>query len=299
MSARKLNPLAVPSANVASVAAALERAGAAHKERWREGLSSEEQAALAREYVPYVARKVVVAGKQQAPGTDIEVLAVGTVAAVADAQLTRSRGRAFRLTECQKVAGQLPLQAKPVELDRVAEHEPHPGIQLVGAAGLQRLAVGDDHLVRRYGHRRLRQLARLDHCPRHLDRAGEVDAGAGQLTKMANQICIAGIVQGISEALYFADRAGLDAKAVAALVSQGAGGSWQLANRAETMVDGKFDFGFAVDWMRKDLGIVLDEAKSNGARLPVTALVDQFYGEVQDMGGGRWDTSSLLRRLTR
>jgi len=126
-------------------------------------------------------------------------------------------------------------------------------------------------------------------------RFGEV--GAGQLTKMANQICIAGIVQGISEALHFATKAGLDAKQVAALVAQGAGGSWQLANRAETMVDGKFDFGFAVDWMRKDLGISIETAKEVGVSLPVAALVDQFYADVQHLGGGRWDTSSLIQRL--
>ncbi len=123
------------------------------------------------------------------------------------------------------------------------------------------------------------------------------DVGAGQLTKMANQICIAGIVQGISEALHFATKAGLDAKQVAALVAQGAGGSWQLANRAETMVDGKFDFGFAVDWMRKDLGISIETAKEVGVSLPVAALVDQFYADVQQLGGGRWDTSSLIQRL--
>lgn len=126
-------------------------------------------------------------------------------------------------------------------------------------------------------------------------RFGEV--GAGQLTKMVNQICIAGLVQGISEGINFAQKAGLDAKAVAKLVSQGAGGSWQLANRHETMVDGTFDFGFAVDWMRKDMGIALAQAKSMGVSLPVTALVDQFYGDVQAMGGGRWDTSSLIQRL--
>jgi len=121
--------------------------------------------------------------------------------------------------------------------------------------------------------------------------------GAGQLTKMVNQICIAGLVQGLSEALNFAVKAGLDAEAVIGVISKGAAQSWQMENRYKTMLADKFDFGFAVDWMRKDLGICLDEAKRNGARLPVTALVDQFYGEVQDMGGGRWDTSSLLRRL--
>ena len=122
-------------------------------------------------------------------------------------------------------------------------------------------------------------------------------AGAGQLTKMVNQICIAGLVQGLSEGLNFAQKAGLDGRAVVDVISKGAAGSWQMSNRYETMLDDSFDFGFAVDWMRKDLGICLDEAKRNGARLPVTALVDQFYGEVQDMGGGRWDTSSLIRRL--
>lgn len=123
------------------------------------------------------------------------------------------------------------------------------------------------------------------------------DSGAGQLTKMVNQICIAGVVQGLSEGLHFAQKAGLDAKAVVDVISQGAAGSWQMSNRYETMVDGKFDYGFAVDWMRKDLGICLDTADENGASLPVTAMVDQFYKDVQNMGGGRDDTSSLIKRL--
>jgi len=122
-------------------------------------------------------------------------------------------------------------------------------------------------------------------------------SGAGQLTKMCNQIAIAGLVQGLSEALHFAQKAGLDGRAVVEVISQGAAGSWQMANRFETMLDDKFDHGFAVDWMRKDLGIVLDAADETGASLPVTALVDQFYKDVQNMGGGRWDTSSLIRRL--
>ncbi len=122
-------------------------------------------------------------------------------------------------------------------------------------------------------------------------------SGAGQLTKMCNQIAIAGLVQGLSEALYFAQKAGLDGRAVVEVISQGAAGSWQMANRFETMLDDKFDHGFAVDWMRKDLGIVLGAADETGASLPVTALVDQFYKDVQNMGGGRWDTSSLIRRL--
>ncbi len=122
--------------------------------------------------------------------------------------------------------------------------------------------------------------------------------GAGQLTKMVNQICIAGLVQGLSEGLAFAKRAGLDGQAVLDVISKGAAGSWQMENRGTTMLEDKFDFGFAVDWMRKDLGICLTEADANGASLPVTALIDQFYKDVQQMGGNRWDTSSLIRRLT-
>ena len=123
------------------------------------------------------------------------------------------------------------------------------------------------------------------------------DAGAGQLAKMVNQICIAGLVQGLSEAIAFGQHAGLDMKLVLDVIGKGAAQSWQMDNRGKTMVDDQFNFGFAVDWMRKDLGLVLDEAKRNGARLPVTALVDQFYADVQQMEGGRWDTSSLIRRL--
>ena len=122
-------------------------------------------------------------------------------------------------------------------------------------------------------------------------------AGAGQLTKMVNQICIAGLVEGLSEAIHFAQKAGLDVAAVIDVISKGAAGSWQMENRHGTMSAAKFDHGFAVDWMRKDLAIVLAEARMNGAQLPVTALVDQFYAEVQAAGGGRWDTSSLLTRL--
>ena len=124
-------------------------------------------------------------------------------------------------------------------------------------------------------------------------------AGSGQLAKMVNQICIAGVVQGLAEALNFAQNAGLDAAAVVEVISQGAASSWQMQNRYTTMLAGKYDFGFAVDWMRKDLGIALSAARENGSHLPLTALVDQFYSEVQQMGGGRWDTSSLLARLQR
>lgn len=123
------------------------------------------------------------------------------------------------------------------------------------------------------------------------------EAGAGQLTKMINQICIAGLVQGLAEGIHFGKKAGLDIEAVLDVISKGAAGSWQMENRGKTMNQGKFDFGFAVDWMRKDLSIVLGEARKNGASLPVTALVDQFYADVQKMGGKRWDTSSLIARL--
>ena len=128
-------------------------------------------------------------------------------------------------------------------------------------------------------------------------RLGEV--GAGQMAKMANQIAIAGLVQGLSEALAFAEKAGLDGRALVEVISQGAAGSWQMVNRHGTMLDDQFEHGFAVDWMRKDLAICLDTAREIGAALPVTALVDQFYGDVQAMGGGRWDTSSLIKRLRR
>ncbi|MEO4049256.1 NAD(P)-dependent oxidoreductase [Pseudomonas sp. CAU 1711] len=121
--------------------------------------------------------------------------------------------------------------------------------------------------------------------------------GSGQLTKMVNQICVGGLLQGLAEALHFAQCAGLDAQAAMEVIGKGAAQSWQLDNRHQSMLQGRFDFGFAVDWMRKDLAILLDEARGNGAQLPVTALVDQFYADVQAMGGGRWDTSSLIARL--
>lgn len=124
-------------------------------------------------------------------------------------------------------------------------------------------------------------------------------AGSGQLTKMVNQICIAGLVQGLAEGVHFGQKAGLDMDAVLDVISKGAAGSWQMENRGKTMVKGEFDFGFAVDWMRKDLSIVLAEARRNGSTLPVTAIVDQFYSDVQKMGGKRWDTSSLVARFQR
>lgn len=140
-----------------------------------------------------------------------------------------------------------------------------------------------------------RALPLLDCYGARIDLMGP--AGAGQLTKMVNQICIAGLVQGLSEGLNFAQRAGLDGEQVARLISAGAAQSWQLDNRHATMLADEFEFGFAVDWMRKDLGYAMQEARRNGAELPVAELVDRFYAEVQAMGGGRWDTSSLIRRL--
>ena len=135
----------------------------------------------------------------------------------------------------------------------------------------------------------------IDHYARMANLIGP--AGSGQLAKMVNQICIAGLVQGLAEGLHLAQKSGLDIAKVMETISKGAAQSWQMENRWQTMADGKFEFGFAVDWMRKDLSICLDEARRNGASLPVTALVDQFYGEVQRMGGKRWDTSSLIARL--
>jgi 3-hydroxyisobutyrate dehydrogenase len=135
----------------------------------------------------------------------------------------------------------------------------------------------------------------MDAYGRTVKRLGEV--GSGQIAKMMNQIAIAGLVQGLSEALRFGEKAGMDGRAVVEVIKGGAAGSWQMANRYETMLDGKFDYGFAVDWMRKDLGICLQTANEIGAPLPVTALIDQFYKDVQAMGGGRWDTSSLIARL--
>ena len=142
-------------------------------------------------------------------------------------------------------------------------------------------------------------LARIEPVLMHYSKAVKHmgPSGAGQLTKMVNQIAIAGVVQGLAEAVHFAQTAGLDTDAVYDAVSKGAAQSWQMDNRWKTAAEGRFDFGFAVDWMRKDLGLVLDEARANGAHLAVTALVDQFYSEVQAMGGARWDTSSLVARL--
>ena len=166
---------------------------------------------------------------------------------------------------------------------------PVSGGQAGAEAGQLTVMVGGDEAVYDLARPAIGSYAKM------VRRMGEV--GSGQLTKMVNQICIAGLVQGLAEALNFARCAGVDAEAAMEVISKGAAQSWQLEHRHKTMIAGDFDFGFAVDWMRKDLGIVLDESRNNGAQLPVTALVDQFYADVQSMGGGRWDTSSLIARL--
>lgn len=167
---------------------------------------------------------------------------------------------------------------------------PVSGGQAGAENGALTIMVGGDESV----YQRVKPL--LECYARAVNLLGPV--GSGQLCKMVNQICIAGVVQGLSEGLHFARAAGLDAAQVVEVISKGAAQSWQMENRYKTMLAGEYEHGFAVDWMRKDLGIVLDEAKRNGALLPVTALVDQFYSEVQALGGSRWDTSSLFARLT-
>ncbi|MDY0206406.1 MAG: NAD(P)-dependent oxidoreductase [Pseudomonas sp.] len=166
---------------------------------------------------------------------------------------------------------------------------PVSGGQLGAQNGALTIMVGGEHSV-------YERAAPILQCYARMQRLmGEV--GSGQLTKMVNQICIGGLLQGLAEALHFAQRAGLDADAAMQVISKGAAQSWQLENRYQTMLAGEFDFGFAVEWMRKDFAIVFDEARRNGASLPVTALVDQFYADVEAMGGERWDTSSLIARL--
>jgi 3-hydroxyisobutyrate dehydrogenase len=166
---------------------------------------------------------------------------------------------------------------------------PVSGGQAGAAKGILTVMVGGDESA----------FAKAEPVMRHFGRAVTLmgPSGAGQLTKMVNQICIAGLVQGLSEGIAFAERAGLDAAKVIEVISKGAAQSWQMENRSPTMIENRFDFGFAVDWMRKDLAIVLDEARKNGARVPVAALVDQFYAQVQGRGGNRWDTSSLVTLL--
>ena len=190
-------------------------------------------------------------------------------------------------TASAEVARELYAIAKTKELGFL--DAPISGGQAGAENGVLTIMVGGDSEVYQRAEPVLQRYARS------VRRMG--DSGAGQTTKMVNQICIAGLVQGLAEGLHFAEQAGLDVHAVIDVISKGAAQSWQMENRFETMLAGEYNHGFAVDWMRKDLGICLDEAKRNGASLPITALVDQLYAEVQKMGGGRWDTSSLLARL--
>lgn len=190
-------------------------------------------------------------------------------------------------TVSAKVTAELYTAAKSAGLDFV--DAPISGGQAGAENGVLSIMCGGDESTYATAEPVMQAYARI--CRR----IGE--SGAGQMTKMCNQIAIAGLVQGLSEALHFAEKAGLDGRAVVEVISQGAAGSWQMQNRYETMLDDHFDHGFAVDWMRKDLGICLDTADETGASLPVTALVDQFYKDVQNIGGGRWDTSSLIKRL--
>ncbi|MGU4180977.1 NAD(P)-dependent oxidoreductase [Pseudomonas aeruginosa] len=190
-------------------------------------------------------------------------------------------------TASAEVARELSLLAAERELGFL--DAPVSGGRAGAVNGALTVMVGGEEAFYRRAEPLLRSYARM------VRRMGDV--GSGQLTKMVNQICVAGLLQGLAEALHFARCAGLDGEAAMQVIGKGAAQSWQLENRHQSMLAGEFDFGFAVDWMRKDLSILLAEARRNGAQLPVTALVDQFYAEVQAMGGGRWDTSSLIARL--
>ncbi len=200
-----------------------------------------------------------------------------------------SQGAVFtdHTTASAEVARELALEAENRGFDFL--DAPVSGGQSGAETGELTVMVGGDEAA----FERARPL--IDCYARQTKRLGP--AGSGQITKMVNQICIAGLVQGLAEGLNFAEKAGLDARSVVEVISKGAAQSWQMENRYESMLDGIFDYGFAVDWMRKDLAIALREARRNGASVPVTALVDQFYAEVQARGGGRWDTSSLIERL--
>ena len=217
--------------------------------------------------------------------TDIRNVCTGDQGAFA----AMSKGAVFvdHTTASAKVARELYAQAQAAGFDFL--DAPVSGGQAGAENGALTVMVGGDQAA--YD----KALPAIDLFSRSVRLLGL--SGSGQLTKMVNQICIAGLVQGLAEGIHFAECAGLDAEAVIDVISKGAAQSWQMENRYETMLKRKFDYGFAVDWMRKDLGIVLDEASSNKASLPVTALVDQFYADVQAKGGGRWDTSSLLVRL--
>ena len=202
---------------------------------------------------------------------------------------TMAKGTIFvdNTTASADVARELYAAAKAKGFDFL--DAPVSGGQAGAQNGVLTVMIGGDKAV----YDRAKPV--IDHFARAANLIGP--SGSGQVTKMVNQICIAGLVQGLAEGIHMAQKAGLDLPMVMETISKGAAGSWQMENRWKTMADGKFDFGFAVDWMRKDLKIALDESRRNGASLPVAALVDQFYAEVQKMGGQRWDTSSLIARL--
>ncbi len=230
---------------------------------------------------------------QAAEGCEIVVLCVGNDddvrGLVADILPVMAKGAIIvdHTTTSAKLAKAMALQA--MALGRSFLDAPVSGGQAGAVNGALTIMIGGDQAAY---DRAVPVLSAYAKAIRHMG-----EAGSGQLAKMVNQICIAGVVQGLAEAVHFAKNAGLDTDAVLAAISQGAAQSWQMDNRWKTMVQGQFEFGFAVDWMRKDLGLVLDEARANGSQLALTALVDQFYAEVQAMGGHRWDTSSLAARL--
>jgi 3-hydroxyisobutyrate dehydrogenase-like beta-hydroxyacid dehydrogenase len=220
-------------------------------------------------------------------GNDDDVRAVATGAEGALAGMTRGTILVDHTTASAEVAREVHAAAAAAGIGFL--DAPVSGGQAGAQNGKLTIMVGGD----------AQTFARAEGVLAHYARAVTLmgPAGAGQLTKMVNQICIAGLLQGLAEGVDFALRAGLDADRVLDVIGKGAAQSWQMDNRGKTMAADKFDFGFAVDWMRKDLGICLGEARANGASLPVTAIVDQFYARVQQMGGGRWDTSSLIRVL--
>ena len=230
-----------------------------------------------------------------ARNADIVLMCVGNdddVRAVGNAALAAMQPGAILVdhtTASAEVAREINAAAKARSVAFL--DAPVSGGQAGAENGKLTIMVGGDEAV--FG----KAQAVLEHYARAVTLMGPV--GAGQLTKMVNQICIAGLVQALSEGINFAQRAGLDAERVLDVIGKGAAQSWQMENRGKTMVADKFDFGFAVDWMRKDLDICLNEARRNGASLPMSALVDQFYAQVQKMGGSRWDTSSLIARLTK
>ncbi|MCU7554227.1 NAD(P)-dependent oxidoreductase [Alteromonas sp. ASW11-19] len=231
---------------------------------------------------------------EAAQGADIVMMCVGNdsdVLEVGEAALAQMRPGSVLIdhtTASATVARQLAKQCADADIGFL--DAPVSGGQAGAEKGQLTVMVGGDNSV----YEKIKPV--IDCFARHSQCLGP--SGSGQLAKMMNQICIAGIVQGLAEALHFGQRAGLDCSQVIDVISKGAAQSWQMENRAHTMLNNEYDFGFAVDWMRKDLSIALDEARRNGSTLALTALVDQYYAEVQKLGGGRWDTSSLLARLT-